>query len=90
MVTNALTCVENTDFIIVLDNGKISEQGTFSDLISHEGPFAVLLREHIKKKLEKIDSDEDSDEENEEEMRSKLLSNACLVLTKECTVKSLI
>ena len=74
MVTNSLTFVDKADLIVVLDKEEICESGSFSQLISHEGPFAAFLREHLKKKMEKYDSDDrdEDDEKYEEEIISKL------------------
>ena len=60
MVTNALTYVHKADLIVVLDEGKISESGTYVELMSYEGPFAILLREYMNAK------------EAEENLRSEL------------------
>ena len=58
MVTNSLTCVDKADLIVVLNEGKISESGTYVELLSHKGPLAVLLREYMKAKGEEDAEDE--------------------------------
>ena len=76
MVTNSLTFVDKVDLIVVLDKGCISEYGTFTELLQHQGPFTEFLEEHLRKKMERSESDdssddEDSEEKNEDEVRSK-------------------
>ena len=70
MVTNSLTFVDKVDLIVVLDKGCISECGTFSELLTRQGPFTVFLQEHLRKKMERSGSDsgneEDSDDTDEE------------------------
>jgi hypothetical protein len=35
------------DSIIVLTNGKISESGTYDELLDHAGPFAEFLETYL-------------------------------------------
>ncbi|CAL1710985.1 unnamed protein product [Somion occarium] len=46
MATHALHVLDKTDFIYVMDNGAIVEQGTFQDLMSDNGKFARLMDEY--------------------------------------------
>ena len=72
MMTNTLTFVDKADLILVLEKGCIRESGTLSELISHEGPFTTLLREHLKSKLERSHINENDDDEDDlDEVRSK-------------------
>lgn len=34
-----------------MNNGRISEVGTYDELVSRDGPFAQFLREHIQEDL---------------------------------------
>ena len=43
LVTHRITCLPQVDEIIVLKNGSISEQGTYSELISQKGYFTDFL-----------------------------------------------
>lgn len=35
------------DMVVVMVNGKITEAGTYDELITHDGPFAEFLREYF-------------------------------------------
>jgi ABC-type multidrug transport system ATPase subunit len=45
LVTHALHFVPRTDYIYTLVNGRVSEEGTYEDLIKKEGPFFQLMKE---------------------------------------------
>ena len=42
VIAHRLSTIENADEIIVLDNGKIVETGSYDDLVSNQGMFAGL------------------------------------------------
>ncbi|KAF9562072.1 multidrug resistance-associated ABC transporter [Agrocybe pediades] len=46
LVTHSLHVLDHTDFIYVVDNGKIVEQGTYSELMSQSGMFTRLIEEY--------------------------------------------
>mgnify|MGYP002153713313 FL=1 len=48
------------DQIVVLDNGAISELGTYDELLSHDGQFAKFLQTYY---TEHADADGDSDDD---------------------------
>ncbi|XP_062618978.1 multidrug resistance-associated protein 1-like isoform X2 [Saccostrea cucullata] len=60
LVTHGIQWLNKVDEIIVLADGKISETGSYDELLSHAGPFADFLENYL------IDVDEG---EIEEEMR---------------------
>ncbi|CAK9781035.1 hypothetical protein CC85DRAFT_282605 [Cutaneotrichosporon oleaginosum] len=45
LVTHALHFLPHVDHIIVLENGRVSETGTYQELKDAEGPFSKLVRE---------------------------------------------
>ena len=47
------------DVIVVMDNGKISEVGSYEQLMAHDGAFAQFLRTY----LVNTESDDESDNE---------------------------
>lgn len=49
------------DSIIVLIDGKITEMGTYDELLSHDGAFAQFLKTYL--------TQEDPDEEEDEESK---------------------
>ncbi len=46
LVTHGIHFLERVNEIIVLDNGRIIEQGRYDDLMSYEGVFADLIKEY--------------------------------------------
>ena len=48
LVTHGVTYLPKTDHIIVVKEGKISEQGSYEDLLSQKGEFANFLLEYMK------------------------------------------
>lgn len=46
MVTHQLYVLPYVDEVIFMDEGKVVEQGTYQDLISHGGAFARLVEEY--------------------------------------------
>ena len=49
MVAHRLSTVEGFDRIIMMEGGKIAEEGTFSALMEMDGKFAQLVRKQIVK-----------------------------------------
>ena len=45
LVTHALHFLSKCDYIYALDNGTISEQGTYFELLENPGEFARLVKE---------------------------------------------
>uniref|UniRef100_A0A8C0ZMU8 Canalicular multispecific organic anion transporter 2 n=1 Tax=Castor canadensis TaxID=51338 RepID=A0A8C0ZMU8_CASCN len=46
LVTHGVSFLSQTDFIIVLANGQVSEMGHYSALLQHDGSFANFLRNY--------------------------------------------
>ncbi|XP_076057951.1 multidrug resistance-associated protein 1-like [Oratosquilla oratoria] len=64
LVTNAVTFLPKMDHVIVLQEGRLVEQGTYSQLIARGGDFAQFLIQHLK--------DDGNDDEELEEMVEQL------------------
>ena len=47
VIAHRLSTVRNADAIIVLDQGKLVEQGTFDQLAAKRGPFSALLERQL-------------------------------------------
>ena len=47
LVTHGVTYLPKTDHIIVMKDGKISEQGSYDELLSQKGEFAHFLVEYM-------------------------------------------
>lgn len=46
LVTHGISFLPQTDFIIVLADGQVSEMGHYLDLLKHDGSFANFLRNY--------------------------------------------
>ncbi|KAJ3283942.1 hypothetical protein HDU79_008643, partial [Rhizoclosmatium sp. JEL0117] len=57
LVTHQLHIAHHADHIVVLENGVISEQGSYNELIAAQGGFNALMQEHGRKP-----SDEEAEE----------------------------
>ncbi|XP_075847189.1 ATP-binding cassette sub-family C member 3 isoform X1 [Microtus pennsylvanicus] len=64
LVTHGISFLPQTDFIIVLADGQVSEMGHYSELLQHNGSFANFLRNYAPDEDHK-DSEalQDADEE---------------------------
>jgi ABC-type bacteriocin/lantibiotic exporter with double-glycine peptidase domain len=47
VIAHRLSTVQQADAIIVLEQGKLVEQGTFNQLAANGGPFAALLQRQL-------------------------------------------
>ena len=64
-VTNSLSFIDQADHIVVLNHGEICESGTFSNLVSQQGPFGSLLHEQLNKKTETENNAKNEDSEED-------------------------
>lgn len=56
MVTHSITYLREVDLIVVLKDGKISESGTYKELLDKKGDFADFLILHMQEQsAEKVD-----------------------------------
>ncbi|XP_063443624.1 multidrug resistance-associated protein 1-like isoform X2 [Mytilus trossulus] len=73
LVTHGISFLSKVDIIITLVDGKISEMGSYSDLISHAGAFAEFLKNYLNEELKIEDlEDEIEDLQIAEDMVNKL------------------
>lgn len=61
MVTHGIHWLPLVDSIIVLIDGKITEMGTYDELLGHDGAFAQFLKTYL--------TQENPDEEEDEESK---------------------
>ena len=61
-MTHGVHWLPLVDEIVVLSDGKISEMGSYSQLMQHDGPFAQFLKTHF---TQEVDSDEDDEDDPE-------------------------
>lgn len=57
LVTHALYVLQSCDWIVLMDEGRIAEQGTFAQLRQSSGRIADLLRLFTKEKTQPTDED---------------------------------
>jgi ATP-binding cassette subfamily B protein len=58
IISHRLAAVRQADWILVLDHGKVVEEGTHHQLMRHRGRYWELLnRQHIEEELEGVTSD---------------------------------
>lgn len=55
LVTHGITYLPRTDHIIVLKNGKVSEQGSYQELVERKGDFADFLLEYMTEMEDDVD-----------------------------------
>ncbi len=65
LVTHGLTYLPKADQIICLKDGRVTEIGTYSELLSHNGAFAELIKTYLAEEREAGETDEDLDPEGE-------------------------
>ena len=60
LVTHGVSFLPQTDLIIVLDNGAVSEVGTYRQLLRNRGAFADFLRTYLTESetIEELEEDE--------------------------------
>jgi ABC-type Fe3+/spermidine/putrescine transport system ATPase subunit len=72
LVTHALHFLPRCDYIICLENVKITQEGTYADLVANkEGAFAELMEEFGGDLEEKKEEEEEKEEEAIEDMGEK-------------------
>ena len=47
-VTNSLSFLPQVDEVVMLENGRIIQKGTYEQLSSQHGPFAQFIQSHLK------------------------------------------
>jgi len=56
LVTHSITYLREVDLIVVLKDGKVSESGTYKELLDKKGDFADFLILHMQEQTEdKVD-----------------------------------
>ncbi|KAK7503669.1 hypothetical protein BaRGS_00005208, partial [Batillaria attramentaria] len=66
LVTHGVQWLPLVDQVIVMKHGRVSEVGTYDELLSHNGPFAKFLKHHFAHHQEnEEDPEEDRNGDNE-------------------------
>lgn len=85
LVTNALHFLPRTNHIYVLENGRISESGTYDELLERDQAFAQFLRTYL---LDKTKEEKGDREDNADEEEDKILSKQDLIQRMESVIST--
>ncbi|XP_006101728.1 multidrug resistance-associated protein 1 [Myotis lucifugus] len=67
LVTHGISYLPQVDVIVVMSGGKISEMGSYQELLARDGAFAEFLRTYSSAEQEQTEQDEGSKVVDEEE-----------------------
>ncbi|CAL1547665.1 unnamed protein product [Lymnaea stagnalis] len=73
LVTHGIQWLPLVDHIIVMTDGQISEEGSYDQLMSHDGAFASFLKEFFQKEAESDLDDETQEDPEVQEIKTKVL-----------------
>ncbi|XP_055860701.1 multidrug resistance-associated protein 1-like isoform X2 [Biomphalaria glabrata] len=60
LVTHGVHFLPQVDTIVVMNEGQISEVGSYEELLAHDGPFARFLKVHLsQEQLDFVENEED-------------------------------
>ncbi|PFH48819.1 hypothetical protein AMATHDRAFT_64587 [Amanita thiersii Skay4041] len=88
LVTHALHVLDKTDYIYVMDNGQIIEQGTYESLMNNSTTFAHLMEEYGNAEQESDQEDRNqkkrkTEGDSEKDAHSDKRENAALMQAEE-------
>jgi ABC-type multidrug transport system ATPase subunit len=83
LVTHALHFLPSCDHILVMDNGRIAESGTYQDLVAANGEFARFARDFGSKEDAQADEKEDKEGEAVGEKKEEKASGGGQLMTIE-------
>ena len=69
LVTNSVAFLNQMDYIVVMKKGRISEAGSYKELLANKGDFAEYLMEHLSEAVEKSDDSVEDLEELRQEIQ---------------------
>ena len=78
LVTHGISFLPEVDHIIVLKDGKISEQGSFSDLLNIKGDFAAFLLEYMSGEMRDGDLDENIKRQVQQSLGPEISHQQCM------------
>ncbi|CAG2106437.1 unnamed protein product [Medioppia subpectinata] len=81
LVTNSVSILPNVDQIVVINNGYVSESGTFEELISRNGYFAEFVTEYLSQQSDNELKHEEKTNINQLRMKMKFLVNKVIYQT---------
>src|SRR4051812_16911359 len=68
LVTHGIIYLPQTDLIIVLSNGTVSEMGTYRTLLRNRGAFSDFLRTYLTEDPDALGHDDKADEDIKEKI----------------------
>ncbi|XP_048248325.1 multidrug resistance-associated protein 1-like isoform X3 [Haliotis rufescens] len=80
LVTHGISYLPRVDKIVVLVDGKVSEVGSFGELMDHAGAFAEFLKNYLTEELGGDDKGEDLGDMEDVSLREEILSQLGSVL----------
>jgi len=83
LVTHALHFLPSCDHILVMDNGRIAESGTYQDLVAANGEFARFAREFGSKENSQADEKEERKQEAADKKKDNKASGGAQLMTVE-------
>ncbi|KAF4526522.1 hypothetical protein B566_EDAN005889 [Ephemera danica] len=66
LVTHGVTHLHEADVVVVMENGYVTEMGTYAELIARGGAFANLVSQHLHERNDEEDDQQQSDDEEKE------------------------
>ena len=87
LVTHGVTFLPQTDHIIVLKDGRVSEQGSYQDLVEQKGAFAAFLEEYMAGHGEEENKEEGPSDRKEKESADKELDKEETKNENKCPAK---
>ncbi|KAI8928981.1 hypothetical protein BC831DRAFT_45566 [Entophlyctis helioformis] len=75
LVTHQLHFLPRVDYVVVMKDGEVAEQGTYAELMTADGEFATLMRSYGGVD-EADENDEEADSDSEEEANAKTAADA--------------
>ena len=55
LIAHRISTVKQADFIVVLEDGRIAEQGTHQELVDRNGIYAAMYRrQHLSQELDTL------------------------------------
>ena len=80
LVTNAISYLPQVDHIVVLDQGRITESGSYHQLMAKKGAFAEFLKNYL---LEQEDDDNELLDEATKALNEEIMSHISLLIEDE-------
>ncbi|XP_041062098.1 multidrug resistance-associated protein 1 isoform X2 [Carcharodon carcharias] len=88
LVTHGVSFLHQMDRILVMVNGKISESGTYKELLAQNGAFAEFLRTYAPTENEELDDQAETRQDHNHIIPRKTLQNVLLRMNKSSSASN--